>query len=368
MFIANNKGAGLSFGLPDVCLSPMLGPYPFPDFHPNATMFPFSFNVWLSMLPALNMASVSPITQGDQLGTLHPTFMGQGRHTIGSPTTRINGLPGTSLLSPRMGNNCNCPLGAQVVPSLDNTLYGYNGGSDGGATRDVRSAGGARSAGAAGASPLADLGALGASLHPCGGASPVESAWLGQGVGYLRIRRFSLDVPARVHTAIGALAAEGLATLMLDLRDNPGGELTASFELAGDFLEPGSVVGRAIDADGDEIVYRSSHRNPCRVPLWILVDRGTASAAELFAGCLQWHGRAVVAGERTYGKGTALKVVADPEDHAPVLAPAAMMVLPGGEPIHATGIRPDVELGGNEGTDPGGERRALMDLIAGAKT
>ncbi|WP_437667386.1 S41 family peptidase [Sorangium sp. So ce1182] len=334
--IANNKGAGMSAGLPDVCLSPVLGLYPFPNLNPNALMFPFSFNVWFSMMPALNMASISPITLGDQLGTLHPTFMGPARHTIGDPAVHINFLKGTSLLCPRTGNSFNCILGVQVLPSLTNVVFGYSAGS----------AGGARSAGA---SMLADLDALVASLHPCGGEpSVVESAWLGPGVGYLRIRRFSLDVPARVHMAVRALEAEGLETLVLDLRGNPGGALTASLELAGDFLEPGSVLGRTIDADGDEVVYRSNHRNPCRAPLWLLVDRGTASAAELFAGCLQWHGRALVAGERTYGKGTALKVAADPADGAQVLAPAAMMVLPGGESIQATGVRPDVELAGSE--------------------
>ncbi|WP_437817259.1 S41 family peptidase [Sorangium sp. So ce1078] len=344
MLTANNKAVGMSVGLPDVCLSPLLGLFPFPNFHLNATMFPFSFNVWLSMAPALNLASFSPITMGDQAGTLHPTFMGQGRHTIGSFRIFINLLPGTMHLSLRIGNNFNCCVGVQALPSRTNVYYAYNAGS----------AGGARPASAP---VLAELDALVASQNPCGSASPVvDSARIGPGIGYLRIRRFSLDVPARVHMAIGALEAEGLETLVLDLRDNPGGELTAFLELAGDFLEPGSVLGRAIDADGDEVVYRSSHRNPCRAPLWILVDRGTASAAELFAGCLQWHGRAVVAGERTYGKGTALKVVEDPEERAPMLAPAAMMVLPGGEAIHGTGVKPDVELGEGEGLDAGGKR------------
>ncbi|WP_437946225.1 S41 family peptidase [Sorangium sp. So ce296] len=358
MLPPNNKAVGMSAGLPDVCLSPMLGPYPFFNFHPNATMFPFSPNVWFSMAPALNLASFSPITLGDQLGTLHPTFMGQGRHTFGYIKVIINGLPVTTHLSPRMGNNFNCPVGAQLLPSLNNSRVGYNAGS-------AESAGSARDARPAGVAHVADLDALVASLHPCGSASPVvDSAWIAPGVGYLRIHRFSLDVPARVHTALGALEAAGLETLALDLRGNPGGELTASLELAGDFLEPGSVLARAIDADGDEIVHRSSHRNPCRAPLWILVDAATASAAELFAGSLQWHGRAIVAGERTYGKGTALKVAVDPAERAPVLAPAAMMVLPGGEAIHGVGVRPDVELG-SEATAPDGVPPSIAQLFAG---
>ncbi|WP_437489130.1 S41 family peptidase [Sorangium sp. So ce1014] len=353
MLTANNKAVGLSAGFPDVCLSPVLGPFPFPNINPNGMLFPFSFNVWLSMAPAVNQASTSPLTTGDQAGTLHPTFMGPARHILGYFGILINFLPGTMLLSVRIGNNFNCFLGLQVLPSRTNVFYAYN----------AESAGGARPAGAPVLAELDALDALVASIHPCGSASPVESAWIGPGLGYLRIRRFSLDVPARVHTAVSALEAEGLETLVLDLRDNPGGELTAFLELAGDFLEPGSVLARAIDADGDEIVYRSSHRNPCRAPLWILVDRGTASAAELFAGCLQWHGRAVIAGERTYGKGTALKVVEDQERRAPVFAPAAMMVLPGGEAIHGTGVRPDVDLGEDEAVAPEGAQPSLVQFF-----
>ncbi|WP_437877749.1 S41 family peptidase [Sorangium sp. So ce513] len=353
MLPANNKGAGMSAGFPDVCLSPVLGLFPFPNFHLNATMFPFSFNVWFSMMPALNIASFSFITLGDQLGTLHPTFMGQGRHTFGNFRILINFLPSTSLLCPRMGNNFNCFIGIQVLPSVTNVFLTYNAGS-------------AAVARPAGALALADVDALLASLHPCGGASRVvDSAWIAPGVGYVRIRRFSLDVPSRVHTAVRALEAEGLEKLVLDLRDNPGGELTACLELAGDFLEPGSVLARAIDADGDETVYRSSHRDPCRAPLWILVDRGTASAAELFAGCLQWHGRAVIAGERTYGKGAALKVAADPDDGRAVLAGAAEVRLPGGESIQAAGVRPDIELGGSAWVEAGGDPPSLVQHLLG---
>jgi carboxyl-terminal processing protease len=330
MLPANNKGAGMSAGFPDVCLSPVLGLFPFPNTSLNAMKVPFSPNVWFSMLPALNMASFSPISLGDQLGTLHPTFMGQARHVLGNPRVLINFLPGTSLVMPRIGNNFNCPLGLQVIPSFTNVFLTYSAGEG----RERRAA----------AIP-ADIERLLASLHPCGGErSPVERAWRGEGAGYLRIRRFSLDVPSRVHTALRSLLSEGLATLVIDLRDNPGGELTASIELAGDFLPPGSVIARAIDADGDETVYRSRRDDPYGMPLWILVNRGTASAAELFAGSMQWHGRAVVAGETTFGKATALSLRPEPTTGDPVLAPVASLVLPDGRSLQGRGVRPDVEL------------------------
>jgi carboxyl-terminal processing protease len=230
-----------------------------------------------------------------------------------------------------MGNNFNCPLGLQVIPSLCNVFLSYNTGQ-------------IAAGGSASAPP--DVDRLIASLDIAGNSgSPVEHRLLDDGVGYLRIRRFSLDVPSRVHTALAALRAEGISTLVLDLRDNPGGELTSALELAGDFLAPGSVIARAIDGDGDETVYRSSHAHPCELPLRILVDRGTASAAELFAGSLQWHGRARIVGETTFGKGTALSLRPNPGDRTPVLAAGAALTLPDGRPIHGVGIRPDSDLG-----------------------
>lgn len=333
MLPANNKGVGMVFGFPDPCLSPA-GLIPFPNFAFNAMKLWFSLNVRFSMLPALHVGSFSPLTLGDQPGFLHPTYMGPSRYTFGNPRVLINFLPGTSLLSPRTGNNVNCPLGMQVLPSLTNVFLTYRAG---GAHRAEDAA--PRAAGPAFA---ADVEHLLASLDPCGGGSLPESGWLGPGVGYVRLRAFSLDVPARLHTAMDALLERDLDLLVLDLRGNPGGDLRVFVELAGDFLEPGSVVARSIDADGDEIVHRSRHGDPYRMPLWILVDRDTASAAELFAGCLQWHGRATVVGEATYGKGGALALLPDPESGAPVLAPVAAMALPDGRSIQGVGVQPDI--------------------------
>jgi carboxyl-terminal processing protease len=238
-----------------VCLTPPAAlPIPHPNFSLNAMKLPFSPNVWFSMLPALNMASFSPITLGDQAGTLHPTFMGQSRHTIGNFRVLINFLPGTTLLCSRIGNNFNCVLGIQVLPSMTNVFLTYK-------------AGEARPAGAA---MPADLERLLASLDPCGSTSPVESALLGPGVGYLRIRRFSLDVPSRFYTAMSALQAEGVETLIVDVRGNPGGELTAFLELAGDFLSrAASSPGRSTRTATKWCTGRATRiRIACRYGSW----------------------------------------------------------------------------------------------------
>jgi carboxyl-terminal processing protease len=155
-------------------------------------------------------------------------------------------------------------------------------------------------------------------------------------------------MPTRVARAIARLEREGMRCLVLDLRDNPGGDACAFVRLAEDFLPRGSVLARRTDQDGDEIVYRARQDDPYRFPVLILVNRWTASAAELLAGCLQWHGRAALIGEPTYGKGVGRKVVAAPGGFHE--ADAATFALPGGEPIEGVGLAPDVAAPGGRGS------------------
>jgi carboxyl-terminal processing protease len=217
----------------------------------------------------------------------------------------IENLPGICLGCLTTGNNMNNALGLTAVPSVTNVMYTY-------------------------AAPPLDLAALTRSLARVGraGGPSVEGALAAPGVGYLVIRVFSADVPARVFSEVRALQAQGLEALIVDLRDNPGGEVNACLELLGDFLDEGSELVTMIDADGDETVIRSHGSPRYRLPVGILVNRGTASAAEIFAGCLQAHGRAMVAGEATYGKDVGQVVVATQE--GAVMATVARYRLPGG--------------------------------------
>src|SRR5262249_12321233 len=153
-----------------------------------------------------------------------------------------------------------------------------------------------------------------------------------------------------------------VAALILDLRGCPGGEALAAIELAGDFLDDGALVVTATDGDGDDTVYRARQGHPHRFPLFLLVDHGTASAAELFAGALRAHGRAVVVGERTYGKGTAQELVpgfAEPSAH---YATVATFTLPNGEPIEGRGICPDIEVSESDALDAA--RAAIASLLS----
>jgi carboxyl-terminal processing protease len=304
---------------PDVCLTPPLEvPVPYPNMAMNATTVPFAIKTFFSCVPALNMGSICPLTLGDQAGCESP-FMGPGMVTMGNPTVFVEALPGTNLLCPAAGNDMIAPLGAVVVPSVTNVFF----------TRA-----GAASEGSVG------LEAIHALAGARGPAQPVEAA-LADGVVYSAIPLFAVGLASRIHDLVRRLDARAL---ILDLRGCPGGDLAAAVELASDFLEEGAVVATVVDADGDETVYRSRNEHPRTLPLALLVDPRTASAAEVFAGALQAHRRAVVVGQRTYGKGTAQQLLPGVAAPGARYATVASVRLPDGEPIEGRGVRPDVEI------------------------
>jgi carboxyl-terminal processing protease len=313
----------MNVGFPDVCATPPMGaPIPYPNMALNATMVPFAIKTYLSCVNALNLGSQAPTTLGDQAGTMSP-FMGPGRCTMGNPKVYIEALPGTNLLCPSTGNNMINALGAVVVPSVTNVFF----------TR-------------AGAAPRGDvdadtLSALSRALQPAEGEE--ASTRLPGDIVRTKIPVFSMGVASRIHDLLRRSAARAL---ILDLRGCPGGDLSSALDLASDFLAEGTILATVVDGDGDETVHRSNNEHPHALPVALLVDRGTASAAEVFAGCLKAHGRAVVIGERTYGKGTAQALVSGFHGPGAQLATVASVLLPDGEPIEGRGVCPDIAIDG----------------------
>ncbi len=136
-------------------------------------------------------------------------------------------------------------------------------------------------------------------------APSVERAFLLKpGVGYVRVGSFDAQTGAQIRQAIEKLGGAGLKGLLLDLRNNPGGLLPQAVETAALFLKPGqkvlSVRGRAAEAK-DVVVPENS--TPYAFPLAVLINSKSASAAEVVAGALQDHRRAVIVGEPSFGKG-----------------------------------------------------------------
>jgi carboxyl-terminal processing protease len=358
MLPASNRGVGMNMGFPDVCntiVGPATAPIPYPNMAMNVQAAPFSPVVKVSMMNALNMGSKIPMTSGDEAGAAHPTIKGMGAYTMGNPIVFIDRLPAVHLTCPTTGNNMNNPLGAVLVPSAVNVLYTYRAphGSDRASVDPYGCA----------LSP-ADLAALDASLRI---AEPVSAGvLLSAGVGHLRVALFAAEAPARAYVEVLRLSALGARALILDLRGNPGGELDAAVRLAGEFLAAGEVIARIVDAEGDEIVHRAAPGAPSALPLVVLVDGATASAAELFAGSLQAQRRAVVVGETTFGKGLAQQVTPaiDGIEEGAFVAyrTVARCLLPDGSEIQGAGVRPDLEiLGGAARWVPGEGSEIVAD-------
>ena len=187
----------------------------------------------------------------------------------------------------------------------------------------------------------------------------VRSRMLEPGYGYVRISTFQADTGADFQKHIGQLQAQAggkLKGLVLDLRSNPGGLLTAAVQVADDLLDKGGIVstrGRISISDARFDATPGDLMNGA--PVIVLADGGSASASEVLAGALRDNKRARVIGSRTFGKGSVQTVL--PLDNGDsVKLTTARYYTPSGKSIQATGIVPDVELaptpteGDNEGS------------------
>ena len=165
------------------------------------------------------------------------------------------------------------------------------------------------------------------------------------GIGYLRITTFSDTTPQDVAQAISRLKRDnpfGIEGLLLDLRNNPGGVLEAGVAVADDFLSSGVIV--TADGRTPEARFRmdASHGDLINgAPLVVLVNGGSASASEIVAGALKDHGRALLVGRKTYGKGSVQTVLPLSRGGAVKLTTSRYFT-PSGASIHGKGIVPDI--------------------------
>jgi carboxyl-terminal processing protease len=171
----------------------------------------------------------------------------------------------------------------------------------------------------------------------------VRQRWLEPGFGYIRIAQFQSHTGEDVTRALEKLMAEqDLKGLVLDLRNNPGGILRASVDVAGLFLDGGTVVyteGRLANSD---MHYDAEPVDASEgTPLVVLINSGSASASEIVAGALQDHRRAVVMGTSSFGKGS-VQTVLPLSDSRAVKLTTALYFTPNGRSIQAEGIEPDI--------------------------
>ncbi len=171
----------------------------------------------------------------------------------------------------------------------------------------------------------------------------VTSRPLGRGVGYVHVKHFQQNTYDELTREVEKLNTSGhFRGLIVDLRDNPGGLLDAAIEVSDAFLDAGTIVTTvgAGDRMRDEKRAEADGTLP-DVPLVLLVNGGSASASEIVAGALKNNDRALLLGERTFGKGS-VQVLYDIEDAALKLT-VAQYLTPGDRSIQSIGIPPDVQ-------------------------
>lgn len=350
MLPASNRGPGSSLNFPDVCKTPAppapFVPVPYPDIGLNMQAAPFSPFVQVGFMPATNMGTLKVMTSGDEAGAMGGLITGiikgPGMTTVGNPIVFVTGLPAESLLNPTSGNNLNAPLGAQIVPSVVNVLYTLK--RDAPAEPDAPPV-----PGSLGRAEIASLADVARGEGTAETDARVTARWLERGVALVRIGLFTSRTDCEVFEALRVLGRGQIRGLVLDLRDNPGGDTDAALRLAADFLADGTELLRRRDGDGDEEPIRARGEPSYSWPLCILIDGRSASAAELVAGALQHRRRARIVGTRSYGKATAQAVHVRPDGEAryPTVATFA---LPDGAPIDGVGVTPDHEVE-SEGND-----------------
>jgi carboxyl-terminal processing protease len=175
----------------------------------------------------------------------------------------------------------------------------------------------------------------------------VKSRLLDERFGYLRISQFQTHTARDMLKVVGKLKAESkgdLQGMVLDLRNNPGGVLNAAVSVSDAFLEDGLIVytkGRETDS---QLRFEAAPDDVLDgAPIVVLVNEGSASASEIVAGALQDHGRAVIMGSQTFGKGS-VQTIIPISDTAAVKLTTARYFTPSGRSIQAEGIKPDIEL------------------------
>jgi carboxyl-terminal processing protease len=171
----------------------------------------------------------------------------------------------------------------------------------------------------------------------------VRSHDLGGGVAYIKLRQFQEQSPGDLAAALERSSKAGMKALILDLRNNPGGLLTAAVEVTEEFIDDGKLVVYTEGRVRNQNMRFSAHAKKSypALPMVVLVNQGSASASEIVAGALQDWGRAIVVGTQTFGKGS-VQTIIPLSDGSGLRLTTAKYFTPKGRSIHGKGITPDI--------------------------
>ncbi len=163
-------------------------------------------------------------------------------------------------------------------------------------------------------------------------------------VGYIHIREFNEQTLGELQTSLRDVVSGGKKGLILDLRNNPGGLLNATAQVADEFLDGDKMILTERERDGSESQFKSHAGGVAvEIPVVILLNRFSASGSEVLAAALHDNGRATLIGEKSFGKGT-VNVSSELKDGGQLYVSIAKWLTPNGTQIDGVGIRPDIEV------------------------
>lgn len=169
----------------------------------------------------------------------------------------------------------------------------------------------------------------------------VRARMLDEGIGYLRISTFASTTAGETTQSLRDLMARQPKGVVVDLRSNPGGYLHSAVDVASQFMDSGVVLYQA-NGNGERQTYRAEAGGVAtQARVAVLVNKGTASASEILAAALRDNGRAVLVGEKTFGKGT-VQNVHELTDRSGLRVTTAQWLTPTEQPLHGVGIAPDI--------------------------
>ena len=181
-------------------------------------------------------------------------------------------------------------------------------------------------------------------------------------VGYIKLEQFGDSSVRDLDAALMSLHKQGMESLILDLRGNPGGLLTAAIAISDRFLPAGTIVSTKGRTAADNTQEEAQYAQTWKMPLVLLIDRNSASASEILAAAIQENGRGVVVGERSYGKGTVQTLFPLQSAPAGLRLTTAKFYSPDGREMSGSGVTPDVKVlatVGNDAADDAAIAKAL---------
>ena len=166
----------------------------------------------------------------------------------------------------------------------------------------------------------------------------------GKKIRYIKLRRFGDDTTAGLNKIITSLLTENIQGIILDLRNNPGGYLDTAVEVASNWIEDGGLVVIQKYGDGQEQAYKAQGpARLARIPTVVLINGGSASAAEIVSGALRDHSLAKLIGEKSFGKGSVQELI-NLRDRAQLKLTIAKWLTPNDHDLNKDGLEPDIKV------------------------